>query len=249
MVKTMARRPAVASRRPSQVPRPARPAWRRLRRARYSPAKAPAKGPSTTPGREKNRPTTPPTTAPKTARPLAPTRRAPWRVAQSSMAKEPRVSSASSDSVTAPTFWKPAMQAPTSSPRKTSGAPGISGSTAPTSPAATSRPARSHSAALSSALGGGTAASQAVAATRSAPRIAGPGRGLEAGLEAGDPLVEPVEAAAVQAPVGEVVVVREDAAWRHGADPLQAAGDQVRRAVEDRRRQVDVEEVAGGKGA
>src|ERR1700724_3488698 len=242
MVKTMARRPAVASRRPSQVPRPARPAWRRLRRARYSPAKAPRKGPRTTPGREKKRPTTPPRTAPKTARPLAPTRRAPWRVAQSSMAKEHRVSSASNDSVTGPTRWKPSIQAPTRSPRKTSGAPGSSGSTVPTRPAATSRPASSHSGARSSALGGTTAktatrtASQP-AAIGSAPRIAEPGRGLDAGLAAGDPIVEPIEAAAVQAPVREVVVVRDDAAGRHLAEPPQAAGHQGGRTVGDGRRQ------------
>src|ERR1700687_959276 len=245
MLKTMARRPAVASRRPSQVPRPARPAWRRLRRARYSPAKAPRKGPSTTPGREKNRPTTPPRTAPKTARPLAPPRRAPWCVAQSSMAKEPRVSRASNTSVTAPTRWKPSIRAPTRRPRKTSGGPGSSGSPAPATPAATSTPATSHSTDLSSALTGRTAAANQPPAASSAPRIAGRGRRAR---EAGDSLMEPIEAATVQAPVGEVVVVGDDAAWGHLADPLQAAGHQVRRAVEDRRRQGGVEEVAGEKG-
>src|ERR1700674_837762 len=242
MVKTMARRPAVASRSPSQVPRPARPAWRRLRRARYSPAKAPRKGPSTTPGRKKNRPITPPRKAPKTARPLAPTRWAPWRAAQSSMAKEPRVSRASSTSVTTPTRWKPSIRAPTSSPRKTSGAPGSSGSTAPTIPAATSRPATSHSTELSSALAGRTATANQPAAASSAPRIAGPGRRAQ---RTGGPRMEPVEAAAVQPPVRKVVVVGDDAARGHLVDPLQTAADQVRRCVEDGRRQVEVEEVAG----
>src|SRR3954449_11345468 len=176
------------------------------------------------PGRPKKSPTIAPTAAQKSAAQLAPIRWAPNLVAKTSITKLNNVSSARIERVNHPTFWNPSAHAATSNPTKTSGTPGSAGSTVPRIPMT----------------------------TRSAPRrrtrFSAPGTiplPLRAQLERTAQALpaELHEAPLVERSVAEIVVIGDDPSRIELQHPPQAGGVELRPGVQDRRRQMGVEEV------
>src|SRR5436309_15391043 len=177
------------------------------------------------PGRPKKSPTIAPTAAQKSAAQLAPTRRAPRLAAKKSTTKLSSVSSARIERVNHPTFWNPSAHAATSNPTKTSSGPGIAGITVPMMPTTTRRAPTSRR----------RFSAPAIVPLSLRAQLERTAQALPAELHE-PPLVE--------RPVTDVVVIGNDPSRIELQHPPQAGRDALRLGIQDRRRQMGLEEVA-----
>ncbi len=138
MAKTMAILPAAAKSRPSQVPSPARPAWRRSRRANHSPAKAPGEGADQEPGQPEQEPDQRAQRGARERLPAGADAAGAERAAGDVDREGGRGEQAEEDERQRRRRARSRRARPPSSrPRKTSGAPGSTGSTVPAAPTTT----------------------------------------------------------------------------------------------------------------